>query len=870
MDHLSTAPKFIVIDGHSLLYRAFFGTRFLSTTDGRPTNALFGFVNMLLNLISTERPDGIVVAFDSPAKTFRHAEFADYKAHRKETAPELQQQIPIAKDLIHALDVPDIQLAGYEADDLVGTIALKAQKEGYDVLIVTGDLDALQLVRDGITVIATIRGVTDIHRYDAPAVIERMGLRPDQVADFKALRGDPSDNIPGVPGVGEKTAVKLLLQFDTVENLIERSDEIADEKLRHKIKDNTDQIRQCLMLSTIITDVPIDFEPTQYRPSDQTLAKATAFLEEIEFRSVIRRLPTVFAELGTSKPEAAKPTTELLPVQVNINSDAKTIVKEINTAKSLAIVTLENGIALATSGLTASWISFDLFPPQAVQNAIENPNLPKIAHDVKHQWLRLYEHEIHPQGLKFDSMIAAYLLDSARSSYSIDSLVEDYLNAHLPPITEPENRAAHIAAAIHQLREPMLAKLDKEGTRKVLDEIEIPLIPILVRMEQLGVKVDAEYLGELSERLSFRIEEVASEIYELAKHPFNIGSPKQLGDVLFAEMGLPGGKRTKSGAFTTNAGLLQNLALLHPIAEKIIEWRELSKIKSTYADTLPKLIRADGRVHTTYNLTVASTGRLSSQDPNLQNIPIKSEIGREIRRAFVAEKGYQLLAIDYSQIELRVLAHATGDSVLMQAFEAGLDIHKATAAILFGIPTEQVTNDQRRAAKTVNFAVLYGMSDYGLSQQLRIPIPEAHQIIVSYFNRFPQVKAYLDKLVKQAREVGYTTTLSGRRRYFPELHSANHLERQAAERAATNAPFQGTAADIMKLAMIHIAKYLKDKNTRVLLQVHDELLFESPDNEVRKIAPELGRIMESCFPLNVPLVVDISIGPNWRDMEKLP
>lgn len=862
------APKFVLIDGHSLLYRAFFATRFLSTSDGRPTNALFGFLNMLLTLLESERPAGIAVAFDPPTKTFRHAEYAAYKAQRKETPADFVAQAPVAREMMRAFGIPVIEVIGYEADDVVGTLAMKAKDAGYTAVIVTGDMDALQLVRDGVEVIATKRGVTDIHRYNTAEVVAQCGLTPEQVPDYKALRGDPSDNIPGIPGVGEKTAMKLLQQFGTIENLLENVNEIADEKLRAKVADNADICRQSRWLATIVQDAPIDYAPQSYAPDPATCSAAMSFLEDLEFRSVLTRLPKLFARYGASADE--KPATAVTrePFAFDMISDPDTAVMTdaLGSAPSLGIYVDDSGIAFSPDGRAGYWIPTGLFANDALVRALADPKLPKIAYDAKRYLARLRQLGHSLAGLAFDPRLAAYQLDPSRSGYRLESLVAEHLDATLPSVEEPASLAALHATAATALYEPMKKRLEEADSLEVHTTLELPLLPVLVEMEATGVKVDPDYLAELSDRLLRSSEILALEIYDFAGREFNIGSPKQIGEVLFGEMNIPGGKKTKTGAYSTGADLLQQLAMEHPIAQKILDWREVTKIRSTYAETLPRSIAADGRIHTDYNMTVAATGRLSSQDPNLQNIPIRSELGREIRRAFVAEDGWSLVSIDYSQIELRLLAHMSGDEALLEAFDAGHDIHSATAALLFGIADGAATFDQRRIAKTVNYATLYGQSDFGLAQLLRIPVSEAHQITEQYFARFPKVRAFTEGVIAGARAVGYTTTLMGRRRYFPELNAPNRMERLAAERAAVNAPIQGTAADLMKLAMIHVADYLKGARARMLLQVHDELVFECPDGEGERLAPEIGRIMSECYTLNVPLDVERKIGPNWRDM----
>jgi DNA polymerase I len=909
-------PILVVIDGHSLLYRGFYATRMLTTSDGRPTNAVFSFTNMLLSLLDTVKPAAIVVAFDAPAPTFRHEAFVEYKAHRQEAPDEFRPQVEMTRQLLQAMGIPTLAEPGFEADDLVGTIAHHAPEQGYEVLIFTGDRDQLQLINEHVRVCAPQRGVSDLQIFDAQAVQERYGIRPEQIPDLKALQGDPSDNIPGVPGVGEKTAVKLLQQFGTVENLLANLDEVADPKLRERLAHAREQIVQSKMLATILHEVPIELGTIP--PFQLTAERVQALqrvLEDLEFRSILRRLPALVQQFGVAEPIQPVSIHEVLQPELVRNPDERTLTRMLEGDAPVAIRLQGelrhlrdaelHRIALATQPNRAVLIEIpspqpspqrgegakaqgeggfraSQSLPEPLLRMLRDPQRVRLAYDAKTELLLARGAGIEMQPPHFDALLAAYLLQPSRANYPLDWLCEELLNLRLPRADEqpgffnsvegayPQRLAAE-ATALLMLHQPLRERLTAEGTLRVLDEIEMPLVPVLVEMEWHGVRIDVPYLQELSARLQTQLESLAQAIYALAGEAFNIGSPKQLGAILFEKLRLPVVKKTKTG-YSTDAEVLQTLLDQHPIIRKIIEHRELSKLRSTYAEALPKLVNPlTGRIHTKLNQTVTATGRLSSSEPNLQNIPIRTEVGREIRRAFIADSGFRLLSLDYSQIELRILAHMSGDPMLVRAFERGEDIHTATASILFGVEPHQVDREMRRKAKTVNYAVLYGMSDYGLSQELSIEVSEARQIISRYFERFPRIKAFTQQILEEARQRGYVRTLLGRKRYLPELHSANRNERMAAERAAINMPFQGTAADIMKLAMIRVCKRLPtlEPAVRMLLQVHDELLLETPLNDVAGVAAAIAHEMEQAYSLRVPLTVEAKVGDNWRDMEPI-
>ncbi|MCL6518557.1 MAG: DNA polymerase I [Armatimonadetes bacterium] len=875
--------KVILIDGNSLLYRAFFALPHFSTLENQPTNAIYGLAMMLLRLLEEEKPDIVIVSFDAPEKTFRHEEYVEYKAHRKRAPDELRSQGPIAREMIEAFNIPILEVPGYEADDVVGTVARKAESEGYDVIIVTGDLDALQLVDSKVKVMTTVRGVTETVIYDEKSVEARYSLKPKQLIDYKALKGDPSDNIPGVPGIGDKTAVKLIKEFGSLENILAHIDDIQEARLREQIRNSIDQALLSKRLATIKTDVPININLEQCRLRKPNLPKLRELFKRLEFRSLLKRLPEDNAqpvlefesdakveELSEYKLVCNRPSLEALLVQIEkaggfafrihgtaahpINADALGVGVSVAPGKAYYVRFGEN------SGL--SLLDF--------RKLLESEKIKKFGHNLKYEYEIARKVGIDIQGLEFDTMLAAYLINSSRNVQKLSDVVFDYLSSEFPgkegtQETEQERLFAAEADAAMRLVSILTDHLVKDNIELLMYNIEMPLVPILGDMELTGVAVDSAWLGILSEKLSERINNLQKEIYTLAGMEFNIGSPKQLSFVLFDKLGLPAEKKTKTG-FSTDADTLVALAPAHEIVEKILEYRELTKLKSTYADTLPKLINPKtGRIHTTLNQAVTTTGRLSSSEPNLQNIPIKTETGREIRRAFIAAPGNLLVSVDYSQIELRILAHVSRDAELLRAFREGEDIHTTTATRLFGVSADEVTPEMRRQAKTVNFAVIYGMSDYGLSRELNIPTGVAKKYIESYFQQYPGVRKYASETLEKARINGYVESLMGRRRYLPELNSANRVYREFAERAAVNMPIQGTAADIIKLAMIAVNERLKKSNltANMVLQVHDELVFEVPENEVDELLNLVLPAMRDVYPLDVQLEVEAKVGKDW-------
>ena len=897
-------PKLVILDGNSLLYRGFFAMRALSTSDRLPTNAVYSFVLMLLTILEREKPDAIFAAFDPPVATFRHKELETYKGTRKSMPDDLKPQRALAREVAAAFRVPNVEVEGYEADDVCGTLAEIGKHQGYDVLIVTGDGDALQLVDDGsplegrgaVTVMITVKGVTDTVTYDEAAVRTRYGLSPAQIPDFKGLKGDASDNLPGVPGIGEKGASKLLKDFGTLENLLFHVDE-QPEKVKDALITHTDSAVQCKRLATIVRDVPlpdwVQIAPN-YQAEGPDFEAVKELFERLEFRTLVKRLPSLEREPRakslTPEPEAAltaSPST--VQGQIVTSQEQRDALlarlREADAPVGLqlhlappegvkpAAMTLMNaelrGVAfgLPDQAFYAAWDDWGV----SLTPYLEDAARAKSVYDLKLAVGVLGRAGVTLRGATFDVLLAAYLLNAGRSGYPLHDLAAD--NAGLELVADPDDPQAAImdeAGAIQSLEAVLAPRLERDGLRGLFDDIEVPLAPILARMEMVGVTVDADLLREASKSLGAQVATLEAEIFEIAGEKFSVGSTKQLQEILFDKLKLPIGKKTKTG-YSTGAEVLEDLASKgHGIASKIVAWREVSKLKSTYADALPALINPlTGKVHTSLNQTVASTGRLSSSNPNLQNIPVRTEIGREIRKAFVASPGNVLVSADYSQIELRLFAHITKDPGLVQAFQTDADIHAQTARRIFEVPEDQpATHDQRRQAKTINFAVIYGASPFRVAVELGVTQVRAAELIKAYLALYPGVRAYLETVLEGAREKGYVQTLLGRRRYVPDINSRVFQFRQTAEREAANMPVQGTSADIIKLAMLRVDKALADAGlkSQMVLQVHDELLFECPEAEVRLLAGLVREAMQNAYPLDVPLKAEVKTGQNWWEV----
>lgn len=888
--------KLVLLDGSSILYRAFFALPPLTTADGLPTNALYGFTTMLLKVLEEEQPDVLLLALEG-GRTFRHHEFADYKAHRPRMPDDLAAQAPLVRDVAAAFRMPVLEQPGYEADDVIGTVACRAAEAGYEVVIVTGDLDALQLVGPRVRVLINRRGVSETQLYDEAAVRERFGLEPALLPDFKALKGDPSDNIPGLPGIGEKTASTLLARFGSLDELLARAGEVSAPKVRTALEEGSQSALLYRRLATIVCNLPLvtPWEAWSYPGPDAP--RLRELFHRLEFRTLARRLPEAEPAAedrsSTEEPAAAIPWR-----RVEAGEELDRFLAGARQAGWMAIRTLQHGgegrsgrlrgIALSRGGetlvlasasggeglLAAADDPFTL--PAPLDALLRDPALALAGHDLKRDFHALGLAAEPPERRActgFDTLLAAYVLNPGRSTYRLDDLAQEHLRRPASA-ADPLEAAALEAAAVADLREPLEARLRADELDAVYFGLELPLVRLLGELEARGVAVNRAELARLSSWLAERMADLERQAHAAAGRAFSLGSPKQLQELLFVELGLPAGKKTKTG-FSTDSDVLQDLAAVHPLPALVLEWREVAKLKSTYADALQNLLDpADGRIHTRLNQAVAATGRLSSSEPNLQNIPVRTEVGREIRAAFVPAAGMRLLSADYSQIELRIMAHVCRDPELVRAFREERDVHAATAARVFRVPLAEVTADQRRRAKTVNFAVLYGQREFGLSRQLRIEVREARELIDAYFAEFPGVLEYTQATLEQARRQGCVTTLPPyrRKRYIPGIHAGSRNERLAAEREAVNAPIQGTAADIIKAAMLRVDAAMREARlgSRMVLQVHDELLFEVLPAEEPAMAELVRRQMESAFELDVPLRVEIKTGTNWRDVTAVP
>ena len=866
--------KLVLLDTNGLVYRAFFALPYFTTSEGRPTNAVYGFANMLLKVLEEEQPDYAAAAFDKPVPTFRHRAYAAYKAQRERMPDDLRPQLALSKEILQAFRIPMFEMEGYEAEDVIATLARRAAAEGMDVLVVSGDLDLLQIVRPGIRVMITSRGITETTVYDEAAVRQRFGFAPAQLPDFKALKGDATDNIPGVPGVGEKIASSLVAQFGSVEALLQRVEE-APPRLRERLATHATQIQHSKHLATVV-EVPLtwSWEELRRRPPDRE--RLVALFRDLEFKTLLERLGTAPPQAPSQGEYGVAGSPAGLLEEVRQRGEAGVVLAHTPGHPLTATLT---GIAVAGREGRARFLPLDGQIPAELVTWLADPSVRKVSGDAKTDYHLLVRHGVRPGGWDFDVALAAYLLSPGKRTHTLETAAWEYLHWRLGgdegegalPLdgAEPACRAADALLRLRPLLEERLVERELAG---LFWHIEMPLTVVLAEMERAGVRVDVPYLRELDRELVRQIEGLTAEIYRLAGTEFNISSPKQLAFVLFQRLQLPALKKTKTG-LSTDQEVLEYLAAQHEIAAKIVEYRELVKLKNTYVDVLPRLADpSTGRVHTTFNQTLAATGRLSSTEPNLQNIPIRTEVGRRIRRAVIPDDGALLLGVDYSQIDLRVLAHITDDPGLLAAFARDDDVHAVTAAEVFNVPRDQVTPDLRRRAKTIVFGVAYGMSEFGLAAQLGIGKAEARQYIERYYARYPRVRAYMTSIVERARRDGYVTTLLNRRRYLPDLFSRNRVVREAAERTAINTPIQGSSADIIKKAMVEIARDVLPRYpaVRLILQIHDELLFEVPAAQVQEAARAIQDVMSQAYPLKVPLKAEARAGPNWRDMTPLP
>jgi DNA polymerase-1 len=871
--------KLVLIDGNSIAYRAFFALPLLNNDKGIHTNAVYGFTMMLQRILEDEKPTHLLVAFDAGKTTFRHETFSEYKGGRQKTPPELSEQFPYIRELLDAYGISRYELENYEADDIIGTLSLHAEKDGYEVKVISGDKDLTQLSSDSVTVSITRKGITDIEEYTPAHIEEKYGITPDRIIDMKGLMGDSSDNIPGVPGVGEKTALKLLKEFGTLEELLESVDDVSGKKLKEKLEEFRDQALMSKELATITREAPVEIK-----------------IEDIEYEGFEKeKVISIFKELGfNSLLEKISGDTEAIEEKLDeIEFIIADEIKEdmFSDENAFYVELLEDnyhyadiiGFSVANDKGNFYFSKDKALVSDVFKRWAEDETKKKTVYDAKRSEVSLRHHGIHLKGADFDLYIASYIINPSQSIEDIASIAKNHgyhaiqsdeafygkgAKRRIPEEKELGGHLARKAAALMTLREKLDSDLKENQQSELFYDLEMPLSLILADMESTGVKVDLGRLRTMGQDLLSKLDEIEKRIHELAGEAFNINSPKQLGVILFEKLGLPVIKKTKTG-YSTSADVLEKLENDHEIIRDILHYRQLGKLQSTYIEGLLKVVNNEtGKVHTRFNQALTQTGRLSSTDPNLQNIPIRLEEGRKIRQAFVpSEPGWAIFAADYSQIELRVLAHIADDEKLIEAFNEDMDIHTKTAMEVFHVKADEVTSNMRRHAKAVNFGIVYGISDYGLSQSLGITRKEAGKFIDRYLESYPGVKQYMDDIIHEAKQKGFVSTLLHRRRYLPEITSRNFNLRSFAERTAMNTPIQGSAADIIKKAMIDMADRLRKEElkARLLLSVHDELIFEAPEDEIEKLKKIVPDVMENTVELKVPLKVDYSYGPTWFD-----
>ena len=878
--------KLMVIDGNSLINRAFYGIRMLTTKDGQPTNAVYGFVNILLKLLDEEKPDALCVTFDRKAPTFRHLAYEGYKAQRKGMPDELAAQLPVLKDVLAAMNIPRYELDGWEADDLIGTIAARDTAAGWETVIVTGDKDSLQLVSDAtrVKLVSTRMGQTTTKEMTPETFREAYGFDPVHIVDLKALMGDTSDNIPGVKGIGEKTAMDLIQRYQSVEAIYADVEGVeAKPAVKKKLAEGEEQARMSYDLATIRCDAPIDFSPEDARRREPDGPALYELFLALEFNKLIDKMGLSGGPAAgrADKPAAGAVRQERVTDRVRMEE----LVEQWRREPWVAVLALPSLDVVAVAwdgGARAALCAADrLEGYNELLRALFSGEIQKVSHNVKDLMHLLLDEGLSTDGFCFDTALAAYLLSPTDGSYELEKLGITYFNQEFPkakeylapdafgPLADPagpaEAMCAHaaMAAALYRALAPKLEELDMH---ELYYGLELPLCPVLAEMERAGMLVDRRALADFGILLDGRIQADEALIYELAGEEFNINSTQQFGRILFDKLGLPPVKKTKTG-YSTNADVLEKLRDKHPIVEAVLDYRQLAKLKSTYVDGLTKVIAADGRIHTSFQNTVTATGRLSSTEPNLQNIPVRTELGAELRKMFVAPAGRVLVDADYSQIELRLLAHIAGDEHMIAAFRAGEDIHTVTASQVFGVPPEQVTHEMRRRAKAVNFGIVYGISDFSLSQDIGVTRAEAKAYMEKYFEKYSGVHAYMTQVVERAKADGYVSTLMGRRRWLPELKSSNFNLRSFGERVALNMPIQGTAADLIKKAMLHVDGRLRREGleARLVLQVHDELIVECPEGEAEQVQRLLAEEMEHVAELAVPLTAEAHAGKSWAE-----
>ena len=885
--------KLMIIDGNSLIHRAFYALPLLSTKDGIYTNGVYGFLTMLYRIKEEYAIDYICVAFDKKGPTFRHEAFDLYKANRQSTPNELSQQFPILKEILSAMNIAQLELDGYEADDIAGTLSKIGEDNGLGIILVTGDKDYLQLASDNTKVLITRKGITELEEFDKEKIIEEYGITPEQFVDLKGLMGDKSDNIPGVPGIGEKTGIKLLKEFGTMENLYDNIDKVGGKKTKESLIENKNSAVLSKTLGKIIRNAPIEFALDELKVEEPNWDELKKLYDTLEFNSLLSKIPgdKIRAE------EDSKYETEYIVIEGD-NYDS--IIDKIKSNKNFCFKFLfedENyiksqiiGVGIKVGDSVPYYIDYSkndikLFREKFIKY-FESNEIEKYGHMMKMDIFALLKLNIGIENMVFDTMIGQYLLNPAQSNYSINELGKEYLNIYGEDLEELlgkgkskktykdlsiNARAEHISQTldlVHGIREPINRLIEEQGMTQLYYEVELPLVEVLANMEYYGFKVDLDVLNQLGEEFQGEIDNLTTEIYALAGKEFNINSPKQMGEILFDELKLPVIKKTKTG-YSTDAEVLDKLKGQHEIIEKILKYRQMVKLKSTYIDGLINLVdKETNKIHSSFNQTVTNTGRISSTEPNLQNIPIKTEEGRMIRKAFVAEdEDYILVDADYSQIELRVLAHISKDPKLMEAFYHDEDIHTKTASEVFHIPKGEVTPLMRNRAKAVNFGIVYGISDYGLSKDLNISRKEAKEYIDNYLKNYEMVKRYMEDIIKTGKKEGYVETILNRRRYIPELKSRNYNVRSFGERIAMNTPIQGSAADIIKVAMVKVFQELNRRKlkSRLILQVHDELIVEAFKDEVEEVKSIIKDIMENSIKLDIPLKVDLNTGDNWYE-----
>jgi DNA polymerase I len=871
--------KLVLIDGNSIAYRAFFALPLLNNDKGIHTNAIYGFTMMLMKILEDEKPTHLLVAFDAGKTTFRHKTFTEYKGGRQKTPPELSEQFPFIRDLLDAFKISRYELENYEADDIIGTLSKVAEADGFQVKVISGDKDLTQLASEKTTVSITKKGITDVEDYTPEHILEKYGLSPDQIIDMKGLMGDQSDNIPGVPGVGEKTAIKLLKEFQTLESLLASIDQVSGAKLKDKLSEFKDQALMSKELATITREAPVEIELPQIEYSGYDHDKVITLFKELGFNSLLDKISTdvdlPVLELEDIHFEKVEELTDEI-----LTDHAYFYVEILEDNYHLAPIL---GLAIVNSNGQFFFETETALQSSKFKQWAEDESKTKIVYDAKRTEVSLMRRGIHLKGIKFDLLIASYLLNPSESIEDIASIARRYHYSNIKSDEEFYGKGAkrsvpsadilsdHVvrkALVLAELSEKLENLLEENQQYELFHELEMPLSLILADMESTGVKVDRNRLKDMNIEIAQKLELLEKNIYQLAGEEFNINSPKQLGVILFEKLGLSSGKKTKTG-YSTSADVLEKLIDDHEIISELLNYRQLGKLQSTYLEGLLKVIHPNTeKIHTRFNQVLAQTGRLSSIDPNLQNIPIRLEEGRKIRQAFIpSEKDWVMFAADYSQIELRVLAHIAKDAKLIEAFKEDMDIHTKTAMEVFHVGADDVTSNMRRHAKAVNFGIVYGISDFGLSQSLGITRKEAGQFIDRYLKSYPGVKEYMDDIVKVAKQQGYVSTILHRRRYLPEITHRNFNIRSFAERTAMNTPIQGSAADIIKKAMIDMADRLTKENlkTRLLLQVHDELIFEAPLDEIEKLKKIVPEVMENAVQLSVPLKVDYSYGPTWYD-----